>query len=149
MKFRTFLITSSLLLSGLCWAGPNDGDHKPMHGGILTTVKDIDYELVANPTALRLFVRDHGKPVDISKATAKLTLLSGKEMQEVELKASGDKLEALGSFKVSPGTKVVAVIFSGLISSTLLDTFLTPAMFWLFGRKPAQALLEEKDAEAF
>jgi hypothetical protein len=30
MKFRTFLITSSLLLSGLAWAGPNDADHKPM-----------------------------------------------------------------------------------------------------------------------
>jgi HME family heavy-metal exporter len=52
-----------------------------------------------------------------------------------------------------PGTEVLhpvaVVIFSGLISSTLLDTFLTPAMFWLFGRKPAQALLQEKDAEAF
>ena len=39
----------------------------------------------------------------------------------------------------APGTEVLhpvaVVIFSGLISSTLLDTFLTPAMFWLFGRK--------------
>ena len=35
-----------------------------------------------------------------------------------------------------------------IISSTLLDTFLTPAMFWLFGRKPAEALLDDKDAEA-
>jgi heavy-metal exporter, HME family len=51
-----------------------------------------------------------------------------------------------------PGTEVLhpvaVVIFSGLISSTLLDTFLTPAMFWLFGRKPAEALLDNKDAEA-
>jgi len=51
-----------------------------------------------------------------------------------------------------PGTEVLhpvaVVIFSGLISSTLLDTFLTPAMFWLFGRKPAEALLDDKDAEA-
>jgi HME family heavy-metal exporter len=36
-----------------------------------------------------------------------------------------------------------------LISSTLLDTFLTPVMFWLYGRKPAEALLQDKDAEAF
>jgi HME family heavy-metal exporter len=40
-----------------------------------------------------------------------------------------------------PGTEVLhpvaVVIFSGLISSTLLDTFLTPALFWLFGRKGA------------
>lgn len=51
-----------------------------------------------------------------------------------------------------PGTEVLhpvaVVIFSGLISSTLLDTFLTPAMFWLFGREDAQRLLEDKDAEA-
>ena len=51
-----------------------------------------------------------------------------------------------------PGTEVLhpvaVVIFSGLISSTLLDTFLTPAMFWLFGRKPAESLINDKDAEA-
>ncbi|MDP1693810.1 MAG: efflux RND transporter permease subunit [Burkholderiaceae bacterium] len=52
-----------------------------------------------------------------------------------------------------PGTEILhpvaVVIFSGLISSTLLDTFLTPVMFWLFGRKPAERLLDEKSAEAF
>ncbi|WP_213954087.1 efflux RND transporter permease subunit [Variovorax sp. dw_954] len=51
-----------------------------------------------------------------------------------------------------PGTEVLhpvaVVIFAGLISSTLLDTFLTPAMFWLFGRKPAERLLDDKDAGA-
>ena len=51
-----------------------------------------------------------------------------------------------------PGTEVLhpvaVVIFSGLISSTLLDTFLTPVMFWLFGRKPAERLMDDKDAEA-
>jgi hypothetical protein len=110
MKLRTFLITSSLVLGGLAWAGPNDGDHKPMHGGVLTTVKDIDYELVASPTTLRLYVRDHGKAVDASKASAKLTLLTGAEKQEVDLKPAGDKFEATGSFKVGPGTKVVAIL---------------------------------------
>ena len=113
MKVSTLLISLILSLSNAAWAGPSDAEHKPMHGGVLVTVKDIDYELVANPTALRLHVRDHGKSVDVSKATAKLTLLSGAEKQEVELKASGDKLEALGNFKVSPGIKVVAVVSSG------------------------------------
>jgi heavy-metal exporter, HME family len=51
-----------------------------------------------------------------------------------------------------PGTEVLhpvaVVIFSGLISATLLDTFLTPAMFWLFGRKPSQALMDSKESEA-
>jgi hypothetical protein len=101
MKFHTLLITSSLFLSGLAWAGPHDTDHKPMQGGVLTTVKDVDYELVAKPDVLQLFVRDHGKPVDVSKTTAKVTLLSGADKQEVELKPTGDKLEAKGSFKVA------------------------------------------------
>ncbi len=52
-----------------------------------------------------------------------------------------------------PGTEILhpvaVVIFSGLVSSTLLDTFLTPAMFWLFGRKDAMKLVERGDKEAF
>ncbi|HPV23869.1 MAG TPA: efflux RND transporter permease subunit, partial [Casimicrobium sp.] len=51
-----------------------------------------------------------------------------------------------------PGTEILhpvaVVIFSGLISSTLLDTFLTPAMFWLFGRQPAERLAADSDSEA-
>ncbi len=53
----------------------------------------------------------------------------------------------------TPGTEVLhpvaVVIFSGLISSTILDTFLTPAMFWLFGRKPLERLAAESSKEAF
>lgn len=52
-----------------------------------------------------------------------------------------------------PGTEILhpvaVVIFSGLISSTLLDTFLTPVLFWLFGRKDAERLLDDRNAEAF
>jgi HME family heavy-metal exporter len=44
---------------------------------------------------------------------------------------------------------VAVVIFGGLISSTLLDTLLTPVMFWLFGEKPLQRLLAEKAQESF
>lgn len=52
-----------------------------------------------------------------------------------------------------PGTEILnpvaVVIFSGLISSTLLDTFLTPVLFWLFGKKDAERLLNDGNAEAF
>ncbi|MHC9083515.1 efflux RND transporter permease subunit [Luteimonas sp. RIT-PG2_3] len=43
---------------------------------------------------------------------------------------------------------VAVVIFGGLISSTLLDTMLTPMMYWLFGRKPTERLLQEDTAQA-
>ncbi len=52
-----------------------------------------------------------------------------------------------------PGTEILhpvaVVIFSGLISSTLLDTYLTPVLFRRFGRKPAERLLADHDAGAF
>ena len=42
---------------------------------------------------------------------------------------------------------VAVVIFGGLISSTLLDTLLTPVLYWRFGRKPTEALLAADRAE--
>jgi len=36
---------------------------------------------------------------------------------------------------------VAVVIFGGLISSTLLDTLLTPVLYWRFGRPPTERLL--------
>ena len=52
-----------------------------------------------------------------------------------------------------PGTEVLhpvaVVIFCGLVSSTLLDTFLTPALFWLFGRRSAERLAaDDSDTQA-
>ncbi len=114
MKTQALLASIALALAGSAIAAGDKHDHahehKPMHGGVVVEVKDIDYELVAKPTVLQLHLRDHGKPTDISKASAKLTLLTGAEKQEVELKPAGDKLEASGTFKVGPGTKVVAVV---------------------------------------
>jgi HME family heavy-metal exporter len=52
-----------------------------------------------------------------------------------------------------PGTEILhpvaVVIFSGLLTSTLLDSFLTPAMVWLFGKKPIEALAADAGHEAF
>ena len=44
---------------------------------------------------------------------------------------------------------VAVVIFGGLISSTLLDTLLTPLIFWLTGRKPLQALIADQQKETY
>jgi len=51
-----------------------------------------------------------------------------------------------------PGTEILhpvaVVIFSGLVGATLLDTFITPALFWLFGRQAAERLQREDFNEA-
>lgn len=44
---------------------------------------------------------------------------------------------------------VAVVIFGGLISSTLLDTLVTPVMFLLWGEKPLQKLISENQQETF
>ena len=44
---------------------------------------------------------------------------------------------------------VAVVIFGGLISSTLLDSLLTPLIFWKVGRRPLERLLAEKGGDAY
>jgi len=121
MKLAQFIAALSLAATGAAFAADNHDHghaHKPLHGGLVVEVKDMDYELVAKPDVLQLHLRDHGKAVDVSKATAKLTLLSGAETQEVELKPAGEKLEARGSFKVAANTKVVVLVSLGGKSTT-------------------------------
>lgn len=43
---------------------------------------------------------------------------------------------------------VAVVIFGGLVSSTLLDTLLTPVMFWLFGESATRRLIVGSSAHA-
>jgi len=114
MKTQAFFASITLALASSAFAAgakhDHAHDHKPLHGGAVVDVKDIDYELVARPTTIQLYLRDHGKAIDVSKASARVTLLTGTERQQVELKPAGDKLEAVGSLKVGPGTKAVAVV---------------------------------------
>jgi HME family heavy-metal exporter len=53
----------------------------------------------------------------------------------------------------APGKEVLhpvaVVIFGGLISSTLLDTLLTPLMFWLWGKPALERLLADQSQESF
>ena len=111
MKFiPTLLVAAALVAGGNALAAGNHDDHSPKHGGIVVEGKQADFELVAKPDVLQLYLRDHGKPMSAVKASAKVTLLAGSEKQEVTLSPAGDKLEAKGAFKVGAGTKVVAVV---------------------------------------
>lgn len=94
--------------------GEHAHDAKPTHGGVVSVVKDVNYELVAKPDAITLYVTDHGKPVDTKGASATLTLLSASDKSEVKLTPAGEnKLQAKGNFKVDKGTKVVASVNTG------------------------------------
>lgn len=53
----------------------------------------------------------------------------------------------------APGKEVLhpvaVVIFGGLVSSTILDSLLTPIIFWLVGREPLEKLASGRPQEAF
>ena len=99
MKTHAFLASITLALAGSAIAAGEKHDHahehKPLHGGVVVEVKDMDYELVAKPTVIQLHLRDHGKPAKTEGVSAKLTLLNGTEKSEAVLAPAGEgKLEA-------------------------------------------------------
>ena len=111
MKFSQVLIALAVSISGTAFAADDHGhEAKPMHGGVTAQAKDVDYELVAKADKLQLFMRDHGKPFDVSGMTAKATLLAGSDKQEVQLQPVDGKLEAAGNFQVASGTKAVVAV---------------------------------------
>ena len=112
MKPIHLLAAFTFSMSGLAFAagGHEHGHaHQRRHGGVVSEVREMDYELVAKPDLIQLHLRDHGKPVDVSKSNAKLTILIGADKQEVELKPAGQQLEATGSFKLA-NSKIVAFV---------------------------------------
>jgi hypothetical protein len=84
-------------------------DDKAKYGGVVSVVKDVNYELVIKGDTMALYVSDHGKPVDLKGATAKVTLLSTAGKSEVDLAQADGRLEGKGRFIDLPhGTKAMA-----------------------------------------
>lgn len=84
--------------------------HAAKYGGVLVETKAGDLEIVARPDTLQIYVSDHGKPMKLDGAKARVTLLNGTEKSEAMLAPAGDKLEAKGTFKVGKGTKGIAIV---------------------------------------
>jgi hypothetical protein len=92
-------------------AGGNHA-HTPKHGGIIAEGKAFDVEFVGKADLLALYVDDHGKPMSVKGASAKITMLNGTTKTETDLKPSDDgtRFEAKGTFNVAKGTKVISTI---------------------------------------
>lgn len=114
MRISQILAVVSIALSGASFAADkHDHAHEPkaLNGGIVAEANDLDFELVAKPDSISLYVRNHGKPTNTQGATAKLTLLNGAEKTEVTLAPNGaNAFEAKGVFVVQKGTKALALV---------------------------------------
>lgn len=110
MKIQTLALAASLVLASSAALAAGDHGHDPKNGGIVVETKAADFEIVAKPNLIQIYVSDHGKPIKIDGAKAKVALLNGTEKSEADLMPAGDKLEAKGAFKVAKGTKGIAVV---------------------------------------
>jgi len=110
MKFNQLFLATCLALSGAAIMAAGGHGHDPKFGGVVVETRAGDLEIVAKPDTLQIHISDHGKPVKLEGAKAKVTLLNGTEKSEVELVPAGDKLEARGNFKVGKGTKGIVVL---------------------------------------
>lgn len=112
MTAQAILASILLLLSMGTHASCATDDHPrgPIEGGVAVETEEADYELVARPDSLRLYVRGHGARIDLLDLAAKIALVNGRSTQVVILRPAFDRLEARGSFRIGPGTKAVVVV---------------------------------------
>ena len=108
MQLQSLAIAAALAFAPLVAAAHDS--HTAKHGGITVETKALDFEIVAKPDTVQVYVSDHGKPVKLDGATGKVTLLNGSEKADIALAPAGDKLEAKGAFKVAKGTKGIASV---------------------------------------
>jgi len=108
---KSMMVIAALLISFISPVHAGAGHElKPMHGGVIVEVKDIDIELVAKADSLSMYLTDHGKPIPLDGGTAKLTILIGSEKKDYELLPNGGKFEVKGNFAIPKGAKAIAVI---------------------------------------
>jgi hypothetical protein len=83
---------------------------KPVFGGVVAVVNDIDYELVAEADKLVLHVYEHGVPVDLWGASATVELRANNDKVTVSLAPAVVKFEAEGRYNIGPGTLAIATV---------------------------------------
>lgn len=109
---KTKLIGAALLALGtltapVAWA---HGAAGPKHGGVVQVANDVSFELVGDADGATIYLVDHDAPMPSAGITGKLTVLTGSQKTEAEVKPAGDnKLKATG-IKLASGAKVVAVL---------------------------------------
>ncbi|MBU0785109.1 MAG: hypothetical protein KJ798_14000 [Gammaproteobacteria bacterium] len=112
-KLTSFLAAVALaaaFASNSVWAQKDDHSMNPQHGGVVVEASHVQFELVSGPDGVQLFARDHGKPVDMSKATGKLTmLLNNKDKLDVELTGQAESL--IGKLPAPVEKEYVALAF--------------------------------------
>ncbi len=89
MRTISLAIVLALLVGGSIADAAAHGLATPKHGGLVDVGGETTFELVRTGNTVRIFVEDHGKPVDTTGATGELLLGSETGSRLALLKASG------------------------------------------------------------
>lgn len=122
IKLQAITLGMALALpAGFAFAQqPDMHDLKPIHGGVVSQAHHKEFELVIKPDSIHLHVRDHGRPMDLSKASAKLTVLESGQKQDLALTGQGAMLQGKGiQLKGSAYTAVATVEFADKKKATV------------------------------
>ncbi|HEX2545933.1 MAG TPA: hypothetical protein VHL79_13700 [Ramlibacter sp.] len=82
----------------------------PQHGGVVQSVKDIDYELAPHAQGLMLYVEDHGNPVSMAGVTGKVVLVHGTQRTEVVLRPAGENRLLATGMQLAGGQRATALL---------------------------------------
>ena len=87
------------------------GEAEPRFGGIVKAAQDVSFELVAAAQGgTQVYLDDHGELMSTTGITGKLIIVGKDGRKDVELKADGEKLTALGARPKSGDNVVVVVV---------------------------------------
>ena len=80
LNIRAVLLATLAAFSTTAPLSAAEDHHTPKFGGVVVETKAGDMEIVAKPESLQIYITDHGKPMKIDGAKAKVTLLNGTEI---------------------------------------------------------------------
>ncbi|WP_132979747.1 hypothetical protein [Pigmentiphaga sp. D-2] len=69
------MLVATALSFGLVQPVHAHGDWQPQYGGVMNDDDEMSFEMVATPTGTRIYVSDHGEPVDVSGGAPVLTIV--------------------------------------------------------------------------
>jgi len=106
---RQLLTAALLCCAAVIWASDTAKGGPPRHGGQVAEAGQLEWELVVRRDRLVIHVRDEAKPASTARSTGNLK--RGDNTREATLRPAGsDRLEAVGPFQLTHGTKVEATI---------------------------------------
>jgi hypothetical protein len=103
-------VVAGLLPGQMALVIAHDSHEKPQFGGIVMQAKDYELELVLKPGLAILHVTEHGKPVRLTGASAKVTVLAGTLKSDLTMTLKDGRFEAGGDIANVKGTKAIAAV---------------------------------------